>query len=158
VASVWAGLVVSYTVPALPPSFAILFAVATGGYALALLSTRRQQSVTPSGWHPGYRRRSTINGHGEVGMGLGGIAVKAAGVVASGIAGAVVVDGAKRLVPARGVHDAAVWMVAWGLRGVRAAETGTEKVRLTTADIVSEARERIGEQSLPPGSAAEHNH
>ena len=75
-----------------------------------------------------------------------------------GIAGIVVVDGAKRLVQARAVHEAAVWMAAWGLRGVRAAETGAEKVRLSTADIVSEARERIGEQSPPPGPAAEHKH
>jgi zinc/manganese transport system permease protein len=41
VAAMWGGLALSYTVPALPPSFAIL-AVATGGYALALLSTRRR--------------------------------------------------------------------------------------------------------------------
>ena len=47
VGEVWAGLALSYTVPALPPSFAIL-AVATGGYALVLLSTRRQRSVTRS--------------------------------------------------------------------------------------------------------------
>lgn len=87
-----------------------------------------------------------------------GIVAKAAGMVASGVAGAVVVDGAKRLARMRVAHEAAVWMTSWGLRGVRAAETGAEKIRLTTADIVSEARERIGEQSLPPGSAAEHKH
>ncbi|MGH3867334.1 MAG: metal ABC transporter permease [Pseudonocardiaceae bacterium] len=47
VAEMWAGLALSYTLPALPPSFAIL-AVATGGYALALLNTRRRwQSGTP---------------------------------------------------------------------------------------------------------------
>jgi hypothetical protein len=89
---------------------------------------------------------------------FGGIAAKAAGMVASGVAGVVVVDGAKRLVRARAAHETAVWMTTWGLRGVRAAETGAEKIRLTTADIVSEARERIGEQSLPPGSAAAHKH
>ena len=45
----WAGLALSYTVPALPPSFAIL-AVATGGYALVLLSggsRRRSRSPVP---------------------------------------------------------------------------------------------------------------
>lgn len=47
VAEMWAGLALSYTVPALPPSFAIL-AVVTSGYVIALLSTRRQQSVTSS--------------------------------------------------------------------------------------------------------------
>ncbi|MDT7712044.1 MAG: hypothetical protein QOG46_733 [Pseudonocardiales bacterium] len=91
-------------------------------------------------------------------MGFSGIAAKAAGMVVSGVAGAVVLDGAKRLARARSVHEAAVWMASWGLRGVRAVETGAEKVRLSTADIVSEARERIGEQSLPPGPVAEHNH
>lgn len=48
VVEMWAGLALSYTVSALPPSFAIL-TVATGGYALALLSTRRRaQSITAS--------------------------------------------------------------------------------------------------------------
>lgn len=89
---------------------------------------------------------------------FGGIVAKAAGMVASGVAGAVVVDGAKRLIRTRAVHEAAVWMTSWGLRGVRAAETGAERIRLTTADIVSEARERVGEQSLPPGPVAEHKH
>ncbi len=42
VGEMWAGLALSYTVPALPPSFAIL-AVATGGYALALLRTPQPQ-------------------------------------------------------------------------------------------------------------------
>jgi zinc/manganese transport system permease protein len=47
VAEMWGGLVLSYTVPAFPPGFAIL-AVATGGYALALLGTRRRHSITPA--------------------------------------------------------------------------------------------------------------
>lgn len=59
---------------------------------------------------------------------------------------------------ARVVHEAAVWMASWGLRGMRAAETSAEKIRLSAADIVSEVRERIGEQSLPPGPVAEHKH
>ncbi len=45
VGEMWAGLALSYTVPALPPSFAIL-AVATGGYALALLRTPQPRRVT----------------------------------------------------------------------------------------------------------------
>ncbi|MDQ2880997.1 MAG: metal ABC transporter permease [Actinomycetota bacterium] len=44
VGQMWAGLALSYTVPALPPSFAIL-AVATGGYALALVLTRSAHRV-----------------------------------------------------------------------------------------------------------------
>ncbi|MDQ3761272.1 MAG: metal ABC transporter permease [Actinomycetota bacterium] len=46
VAAMWVGLALSYTLPALPPSFAIL-AVAAGGYALALFSTRRRPSNAP---------------------------------------------------------------------------------------------------------------
>jgi zinc/manganese transport system permease protein len=40
IAAMWIGLFLSYVVPAVPPSFAIL-AVATGGYALALALTGR---------------------------------------------------------------------------------------------------------------------
>jgi len=48
VASMWIGLVVSYLVPPVPPSFAIL-AVAAGGYALAFAVTGRQpQNSGPS--------------------------------------------------------------------------------------------------------------
>lgn len=48
VAEMWAGLALSYALPALPPSFAIL-AVVTGGYTLALLRTRRRaRSITAS--------------------------------------------------------------------------------------------------------------
>ncbi len=44
VGEMWVGLALSYTVPALPPSFAIL-AVATGVYAVALLRTRSAPTV-----------------------------------------------------------------------------------------------------------------
>jgi zinc/manganese transport system permease protein len=47
VGEMWAGLALSYAVPALPPSFAIL-AVATGCYALALLRTRSPRHVAPA--------------------------------------------------------------------------------------------------------------
>jgi hypothetical protein len=58
------------------------------------------------------------------------------------------------------VHEAAVTTAAWGLRGVRKAEEGAESARLTVADVVAEARERIGEQAPPPGitADAEHDH
>jgi zinc/manganese transport system permease protein len=46
VASVWVGLTLSYAVPRLPPSFAIL-AVATVCYALAVGSARRSPSLRP---------------------------------------------------------------------------------------------------------------
>jgi Protein of unknown function (DUF1490) len=90
---------------------------------------------------------------------IGGFVGKAAGLLASGLVGAAAYDGVKRLVRSDSVHAAAVTVTAWGLRGARAAEAGAERARLTTADIVSEARERIGEQTPPPGAAGPaHDH
>jgi len=54
---------------------------------------------------------------------------------------------------------AAVTVTSWGLRGRRVAETAAEGVRLTAADVLAEARERVGEQAPPPGhDAAGHEH
>jgi len=44
VATVWAGLLFSYLLPVLPPSFAIL-AVAAGGYLLAVIVTRHREQL-----------------------------------------------------------------------------------------------------------------
>jgi hypothetical protein len=93
---------------------------------------------------------------------FGGVVGKAVGLVASGMAGAVAWDGVKQFARSDAMRGAAVTVTSWGLRGARAAETGAETVRLTTADIVSEARERIGEQNPPPATATadahEHEH
>jgi hypothetical protein len=83
---------------------------------------------------------------------------RAAGAVASGVAGVAVVEGVRKLGSGRSVHDAAVAVTALGLRGVRAAEAGAERVRLGTADVVAEARERNGEQAPAPDAAASHDH
>ncbi|MBC3192614.1 DUF1490 family protein [Pseudonocardia sp. C8] len=89
---------------------------------------------------------------------LGAALGKAAGLVASGLAGAVAYDGVKRVARSGAVREAAVTMTSWGLRGARAAETGAEKARLATADIVSEARGRIGEEAPVPGDGHGHGH
>jgi hypothetical protein len=84
---------------------------------------------------------------------------RAAQLVATGLAGAVAYDGLKKALQSKALHDAAVTVTAVGLRGVRVVEIGAEKARLTAADIVSEARDRIGEQAAPPMSATRgHNH
>jgi Protein of unknown function (DUF1490) len=84
---------------------------------------------------------------------------RAAQLVATGLAGAVAYDGLKKALQSKVAHDAAVTVTAMGLRGLRAVETGAEKARLTAADIVSEARDRIGEQAAPPMSATRgHDH
>ncbi len=83
---------------------------------------------------------------------------RAAGAVATGVAGVAVVEGVRKLGSGRTVHDAAVAVTAFGLRGVRAAEAGAERVRLGTADVVAEARERNGEQAPAPDAASAHDH
>ena len=84
---------------------------------------------------------------------------RAARLVATGLAGAAAYEGLKKALQSNAVHDAAVTVTAVGLRGLRVVETGAEKARLTAADIVSQARDRIGEQAAPPMSATRgHNH
>ena len=89
---------------------------------------------------------------------LAAVAGKAVGLVVSGFAGAVAYDGVKKAARSGAVREAAVSVTTWGLRGARAAETGAEKARLATADIVSEARGRIGEESPAPGEGHGHGH
>lgn len=91
-------------------------------------------------------------------MVLGALAGKAAGLVVSGFAGAVAYDGVKRAAQSGAARSAAVTVTSWGLIGARAAETGAERARLATADIVSEARGRIGEQAPAPGTASDTGH
>jgi hypothetical protein len=87
-----------------------------------------------------------------------GLLGKAARVAATGLAGAVAYDGVKRVARSRLIRNATVTGTAWGLRGFRAAEAGAEKARLAAGDIVSEARERIGEQAPAPGAFEDHDH
>ena len=87
-----------------------------------------------------------------------GLIVRAARVVATGLVGAAAYDGVKRVVRTSAIRGATVTGTVWGLRGVRAAETGAEKARLVAGDIVSEARARIGEEAPAPGSVNGHGH
>ena len=87
-----------------------------------------------------------------------GLIVKAARVVATGLVGAAAYDGVKRVVRPSAIRSATVTSTVWGLRGLRAAETGAEKARLVAGDIVSEARARIGEETPAPGAMNGHGH
>jgi hypothetical protein len=89
---------------------------------------------------------------------VGALVGKAVGIVATGLAGAVALEGVKRAAGSNVVHATAVAVTSWGLRGARAAEVGAEKARLAAADIVSEARGRIGEQTPPPSSGTSADH
>lgn len=89
------------------------------------------------------------------------VVTKAAAAVASGVAGALVVDSVRNGVAGRSLRSGAVAVTAWGLRGKRSAESGAESVRLATGDIVAEARARVGEQAPAPaagGGSHDHEH
>ena len=83
---------------------------------------------------------------------------RAAATVVTGMVGAVAYDGTKKVARKVPGREVAVTTVAWGLKGVRKVETGAESARLATADVVAEARERIGEQAPVPAAAPAHDH
>ncbi|QUQ64473.1 hypothetical protein JJ691_21930 [Kutzneria sp. CA-103260] len=84
--------------------------------------------------------------------------VNAARAVAIGVVGAIAYDGMKRISRSGALRGATVTAAVWGLRGVRAAEIGAERMRLAVGDVVAEARARIGEQAPAPGAASGHEH
>lgn len=90
---------------------------------------------------------------------LHGVLAKAATTVVTGAVGVAAYDLARKAVAKAPVREATVVATAWGLRGVRKAEETAETARLKIADIVAEARERIGEEVPPPAVAdADHGH
>jgi hypothetical protein len=91
-------------------------------------------------------------------MAAHGLLAKVAATVVTGAVGAAAYDLLRKAVAKAPVHEVAVTTTEWGLRGVRKAEEGAESARLKVADVVSEARERLGEESPPPGVAADHDH
>lgn len=96
---------------------------------------------------------------GKDGFAVAGALVgKAASTVATGVAGVLVVDGFKRWRRTVFSRSNVVTATAWGLRGLRAAETGAESARLSAADVVAEAKERIGEPPRPARAGGSHDH
>ena len=83
---------------------------------------------------------------------------RAGSAVTTGLIGAVAYDGARRVVRSGAAREGAVTALAWGLRGKRRAEIGAENVRLTSGDLLAEARARVGEQAPPPSAADVHDH
>lgn len=84
---------------------------------------------------------------------------KAASTVVTGAVGVAAYQGVRKAVAKAPIREASVTATAWALRGVRKAEEGAESARLKAADVVAEARERIGEESPPPAVAdTAHTH
>jgi type IV secretory pathway TrbL component len=88
-----------------------------------------------------------------------GLIAKVAATVVTGAVGAVAYDALRRTVAKAPLRGVAVSAAAVGLRGVRKAEDGAESARLSVADVVAEARERLGEEAPPPGvTGGGHDH
>jgi hypothetical protein len=83
-------------------------------------------------------------------MAFYGLAVKAASTVFTGAVGVAAYELSRKAVSKAPLHEASVVAAAWGLRSTRKAEEGAEHARLKVADVVAEARERLGEQAQPP--------
>ncbi|WP_278312911.1 DUF1490 family protein [Lolliginicoccus levis] len=88
----------------------------------------------------------------------GALLGKAAGTLVTGVVGAAAYNSVRWAVRNTPVREIAVTATAVGLRGARKAEEGAENVRLAAADIVAEARERVGEDAPPPSHPVGHGH
>ncbi|PYE16461.1 uncharacterized protein DUF1490 [Williamsia limnetica] len=91
-------------------------------------------------------------------MVFGALLGKAAATVVTGAVGVAAYNGTRELVRRAPLREAAVTATAWSLRGVRKAEEGAESARLAAADVVAEAKEKIGEQVTPPVATPAHDH
>lgn len=86
-----------------------------------------------------------------------GLLAKAAGTVVTGLVGVTAYEALKKGLAKAPLHETAVTATEWSLRGTRRAEEVAESARLKVADVVAEARERIGEEAPAP-AADVHDH
>ncbi|CAJ1501887.1 DUF1490 family protein [[Mycobacterium] kokjensenii] len=91
-------------------------------------------------------------------MAVQGLLAKAASTVFTGLVGVSAYELARRALAKAPLHEAAVTATEWSLRGTRRAEEVAESARLKVADVVAEARDRIGEEATPPAAAVAHDH
>lgn len=92
-------------------------------------------------------------------MVLHGLLSRAVTTVATGLVGVAAYEATRKAVAKAPIHEASVTAATWALRGARKAEESAETARLKIADVMAEARERIGEEVPPPPVAeADHDH
>src|ERR1700751_750170 len=89
-------------------------------------------------------------------MAVYGLLAKAAGTVVPGLVGVPAYELARKAVAKAPLHETAVSAAELGLRGSRKAEEAAESARLKAADVMAEARERIGEEAPTPSLSATH--
>ncbi|CLX15768.1 DUF1490 family protein [Mycobacterium tuberculosis] len=83
---------------------------------------------------------------------------KATTTVITGLAGVTSYEILKKAAAKAPLRQTAVSAAALGLRGTRKAEEAAESARLKVADVMAEARERIGEESPTPAISDLHDH
>ncbi|KZS82242.1 hypothetical protein A4G29_13165 [Mycobacterium kansasii] len=90
-----------------------------------------------------------------------GLLAKAVPTVVTGAVGVVAYEGVRWTAAKFPLHEATVTVTAWGMRAARKAgrkaEKSAELARLTVADVMAEARERIGDD-VPPLVVADSGH
>ena len=93
-------------------------------------------------------------------MAVYGLVAKAAATVFTGLVGVTAYEVVRKAAAKAPLHETAVKGAELGLRGTRKAEEAAESARLKIADVMSEARERIGEEAPTPavGDVHEHDH
>jgi hypothetical protein len=92
-------------------------------------------------------------------MVLHGMLAKAVTTVVTGAVGVAAYDALRKVAAKLPVREASVTTAEWALRGARKAEETAETARLNIADVMAEARQRIGEEVPPPAVAdTEHAH
>lgn len=87
-----------------------------------------------------------------------GVLGRAAAWLATGVAGAAAYDLLRKAAAKAPLHQTAVSAAELGLRGTRKAEEAAESARLKLADVMAEARERVGEEAPAPSIADVHDH
>ncbi|KAA1249357.1 DUF1490 family protein [Mycobacterium simiae] len=86
-------------------------------------------------------------------MALHGLMAKAVPTVVTGAVGVAAYEATRKAVSKVPLRAATVTVTAWGIRVAREAERraseSAERARLTAADVIAEAKERIGDDVTP---------
>jgi hypothetical protein len=91
-------------------------------------------------------------------MAVHGLFAKTATLALTGVIGAAGYEALRKAAAKVPLHQAAVTAAEWGLRGARRAEEAAESARLKLADVLAEARERLGEEVPAPAVTDTERH
>ena len=91
-------------------------------------------------------------------MAVHGVLAKATSTVITGLVGVSAYELLRIAVAKAPLHETAVSAATLGLRGTRKAEEAAESAGLKLADVMAEARERIGEEAPTPAISDVNDH